>query len=804
MRLLITLVVLSCAVASPQAQTFVKQDATGNADGTSWEDAFTDLQVALEHSMAGDELWISSGTYTPNGPTPDSSHFVVDKAIGIFGGFSGIESALEERDWEANPTILSGDINGDDTEGDFDMHREDNAQHIVMIQALGGMPLMDGLILTGGTTRIDDIDFQNPSPWEGGAMFVTSELTLRNCTFRDNNGYRGAALDASFPDSTINNLILENCLFESNSSVQGGVRLVNLLNPIIRGCTFLNNQSTVFGSALVLGNSNMTIANCLFEMNRSGNWGGAIAIFQNSTTGIDQPLVRISTSVFKTNSAFSFGGAVAFQNFSSATEFIIDSCEFVGNAGINPTTGQGGAIRVLNQPESSETSPSISININETEFIENTGRFGAGLLCWSDANAMTIDLSKSNFLRNESISGGAGLYVFNRFTAEVNVRLKRVEFDGNIGEAGGGINFYNLDNENKMQFAIDSCEFKNNVANNYGGAIASNGSIGSIFNSDFKDNIGIASSGALDSGGDSLLIGNCLFSGNFTEGVFAGYEGGAGMLVWRAGDVNVTNTVYSENTSLAEGAAIFNADDSKVRFENVLFNNNTGISTILNAGNLNLVNVTMIDNEVGIFQLNNTYTEFQNTILNNDVINFIGAGNQSLASKGGNIRNDDSMIDLLKGYGGFEDLHETTARLDTNFVPMEDSPCVDKGNPEGMSSDYDLAGKDRVQGNRIDIGSYESPFTSAVRDIAWNSPELIVFPNPVQKNLQFQIEDDWTGDLNVSIYDLLGRKVHASKRSKASGEQLFRENVSHLTSGEYILLVSSANDTYATKIIVQN
>jgi hypothetical protein len=213
----------------------------------------------------------------------------------------------------------------------------------------------------------------------------------------------------------------------------------------------------------------------------------------------------------------------------------------------------------------------------------------------------------------------------------------------------------------------------------------------------------------------------------------------------------------------------------------------------------------MVDNEVGIFQQEQAHAEIQNTIFHNVFFNYFGNVDQTVVSKGSNISSDETLADLLTGYGDYKDLHETDPGLDMNFVPMGDSVCVDAGNPEGITTDNDLAGEDRVRGNTIDIGAYESPFVMvAVGDIAWNAPELSVFPNPVQQFLHFHIEDNWSGILNVSIYDLLGRKVHGSKQNKTSGAQLFLANVSNLANGEYMLLVSNTDNTYASKIIVQN
>ncbi|MDQ3017754.1 MAG: hypothetical protein M3R25_13670 [Bacteroidota bacterium] len=75
MKISSTLVLFFINCTTMQAQIFVKADAAGTNDGTSWTNAFTNLQDALDTADPGDELWLAAGTYTPEGPSPDSSHF---------------------------------------------------------------------------------------------------------------------------------------------------------------------------------------------------------------------------------------------------------------------------------------------------------------------------------------------------------------------------------------------------------------------------------------------------------------------------------------------------------------------------------------------------------------------------------------------------------------------------------------------------------------------------------------------------------------------------------------------------------
>ena len=42
---------------------YVDADATGLNDGSSWADAFNDLQDAIASSTSGDSIWVADGTY---------------------------------------------------------------------------------------------------------------------------------------------------------------------------------------------------------------------------------------------------------------------------------------------------------------------------------------------------------------------------------------------------------------------------------------------------------------------------------------------------------------------------------------------------------------------------------------------------------------------------------------------------------------------------------------------------------------------------------------------------------------------
>ncbi|MBK7938735.1 MAG: hypothetical protein IPJ82_17340 [Lewinellaceae bacterium] len=64
---LLFLTLTAASVASAQT-IYVKSNASGANNGSSWADAFTSLDAALAAAVPGNQIWVAAGTYKPANP----------------------------------------------------------------------------------------------------------------------------------------------------------------------------------------------------------------------------------------------------------------------------------------------------------------------------------------------------------------------------------------------------------------------------------------------------------------------------------------------------------------------------------------------------------------------------------------------------------------------------------------------------------------------------------------------------------------------------------------------------------------
>ncbi|MFM6615756.1 MAG: beta strand repeat-containing protein, partial [Microcystis panniformis] len=299
--------------------------ATGN--GSAWNNAYGSLASALTAAQAGDEIWVTAGTYKPTTGTDRNATFTLKNNVGIYGGFAGTETAQNQRNINTNVTILSGEIGVAGI--------ADNVYHVVTATGTVSNPLTTSSILDGFTITGGNATGTTGNQGNGGGVYVSgASPTLRNITFRDNNGTNGGAL---YNESGSNPVLIDT-LFEYNTATRGAAIYNDLSSPQITDGTFRLNTAVNDGGAIYnTSSSNPTIVNTVFSRNYA-NRGSGGAVFNN----LSNP--NFINTTFSNNVAITGG---AFANNSSSVA--IRNSILYGNQNSSGTNQiSGGGVTVAN------------------------------------------------------------------------------------------------------------------------------------------------------------------------------------------------------------------------------------------------------------------------------------------------------------------------------------------------------------------------------------------------------------------------------------------------------------------------
>jgi len=217
--------------------------AAGNGCST-WTDACPDLQTALGLANSGDEIWVAGGTYRPGASGVPTATFQLKSGVTLYGGFNGSGTSRADRNWLAQPTILSGDLDGS---GGLTAN---DAYHVVT--GISGATL-DGFIVTGGNAVGGA-----PHNVGGGLYNVASSPTLRQIVFIGN----AASMSGGGMYNTGSSPLLANVLFSGNTAgTGGGLANTSSSNLSLSNVTFSGNIASVSGGGIYNLSSNLALRN---------------------------------------------------------------------------------------------------------------------------------------------------------------------------------------------------------------------------------------------------------------------------------------------------------------------------------------------------------------------------------------------------------------------------------------------------------------------------------------------------------------------------------------------------------------
>jgi hypothetical protein len=338
---------LLLAVPFSLASTFsaqvlrVRAGAPPGGDGTSWSNAFNDLQPALAAASPGAEIWVAAGIYRPSATSNPNATFSVPDGVPLFGGFVGAEVARNQRDPVANVTVLDGDLNGDDLPGLINYG--DNSFHVVTASGVQSL-VLDGFTVRGGSQGggagiraiAQRVELANlivkenwglgNNNWGGGMWLVVDSASLVNCRVLGNRATAGGGVWLRGPS-----LALADCVFEGNSATGGaGVLatedefdLFGRGNMAVFNCLFVDNQATG-GAGINLSTISpwdVELDGCTF-LNGFATAGAGVDL----TTEQDGDMLRARDCLFQDNAACAGGALYLDGGFAS-----IERCRFVHN-----------------------------------------------------------------------------------------------------------------------------------------------------------------------------------------------------------------------------------------------------------------------------------------------------------------------------------------------------------------------------------------------------------------------------------------------------------------------------------------
>lgn len=375
---------------------FVDQDAAGANNGSSWANAYISLQDALDEAAAGDEIWVAEGVYKPSAiidinqdgiAGPREAVFFIPPGVALYGGFNGSENNLGERDWQVNFTILSGDIDNNDLNGDGNFIAENpgdiagnNSFHVLYTLNADASTRIDGFVVTAGKADFVAPPVAGDANQDGGgwhnrldAPSHASSPSVANTTFTGNfaESEGGAFYSSPGPAGAESSSLIENCRFEGNfSNNAGGAIVAGSFSPgdyqlQVLNCRFVDNEAYRRGGAIYLVGDHATISSSWFEDNRvtvvspdmstlPGS-GGAVSLVA-SNAAFSATIFLNNSSTGNPTGAFEGGGGGAVymstndpQTASlgaSAPQFT--GCGFYQNTASGNTAAWGGAIVYLN------------------------------------------------------------------------------------------------------------------------------------------------------------------------------------------------------------------------------------------------------------------------------------------------------------------------------------------------------------------------------------------------------------------------------------------------------------------------
>ena len=353
-----------------QPETWVGRAAESNDDvngaiaGTSCSlpdyiagpaNADVQIQLGVDHTIAGGTLHLCSGTYTI-----DTTIDLSGKAIAL----SGASAATTILD---GGTIYADDLV--DVEGVRILY-SDNAITVADLTLRNALAVGNGgAISTSTTATVSDSIFANNSATTAGAIYANTTATVTGSTFSSNTARDFAGAIYAETVATVTR-----STFTDNTAYLGGA--ITATTATVARSTFTDNTANLGGAIFTF--TAATVTRSTFIRNTATNVGGAI--YANATA-------TVARSTFIRNTATTGGGAIYAETVANVTRSTFTR---------NTTTVDGGGIYANTGA------------ISNSRFTSNTAGEHGGAVLFAVATAGDLQQLRGNTLtRNRAPAGGA-------------------------------------------------------------------------------------------------------------------------------------------------------------------------------------------------------------------------------------------------------------------------------------------------------------------------------------------------------------------------------------------------------------
>ena len=672
------------STASYSAIIYVKTDGNDANSGLSWELAKKTVNAALAVSVSGDEIWVAAGTYVEK--------IALQNGVKLYGGFTGNETALEQRNWKTNATVLDGNGNG------------------MVVASLSGVT---------NTARIDGFVIQNGKFSYGGGISCTSSspVICNNLITGNTAEYFGGGIYCFNSSPAIfNNTISDN----STDSFGGGI-YINGYSPTISNNTIIGNNGESAGGGIYCRESAPIITNNTIAGNFASRAGGIYCDYSKSSPSISNNIVAYNSSgiygypyngtspTLRNNCVYN-PGCPNYTDLSPGTGDIsvdpklaaykygqvhIQSDSLCIDAGYDTAVTSGsvdmdGQARILG----------LHVDIGADESNGDDWTYSPRIIrvstTGSDENdGSSWELSKKTITAaiDAASLSGCDIWVAKGVYAEQLQLRSYVHVYGGFAGNETEINQRNIKNNvsildgNSVDNVVDATNIGHRTASVDGFHIR-NGSRGVYCVS------------------SAPIISNCTIKGNSDSGIYCEYASPA-----------ISNNTIINNSANYGGGIFCNTSSSPVIYNNIIANNSAvrggGISCVYSSSVIS--NNTICCNNASSYGGGLYCEQSSHPAVSNNIISYNASGIHCVDGSYPVIRNNcvynPEGLDYNYQSVGIYDI-QTDPKLFAYhlgyFHLQSSSPCIDSGNDAYVIADsLDIDGEARVWGSHVDIGADE-------------------------------------------------------------------------------------------------